>query len=143
MPTPAVSASDARAALQKEAARKQVAAQAVKMKAPRTKKAAIPENLAEQYGAKLSKRVESGKVDVPVADAPKKRLTKAEREARKQLLRPDEGLMERLQRATPVVTAKKVAKPRGWRFECGRCGRVLHFQTPGALCECGAIAVKD
>jgi hypothetical protein len=115
-----------------------------KKAAPKAKRVRVPENLAEQYGAKLSKRVESGITDVPTEDTPKKRLNKAEREARKQLLRPDEGLIERLQRAANLIPAKKVVKPKGWKFECGRCGRTTYFQTPSAdICVCGAIAVKD
>lgn len=112
-------------------------------KKTRVKRAIVPGNLAEQYGVKVSRRVESGQVDAPEVDAPKKRLTKVEREARNQLLRVDEGLLERLARVAAIVPAKKALKPRGWRFDCGRCGAVSHFETPVELCACGAIAVKE
>lgn len=112
-------------------------------KKPRVKRAIVPTNLAEQYGAKQSRRVESGQIEAPEVETPKKRLTKVEREARKQISRVDEGLLERLARAQAIIPAKKVAKPRGWRFECGRCGTVSHFETPVELCNCGAIAVKE
>jgi hypothetical protein len=112
-------------------------------KKTRVKRAIVPTNLAEQYGAKVSRRVESGKVEAPEVDAPKKRLTKVEREARNQLLRVDEGLLERLARAQAIIPAKRAPKPRGWRFDCGRCGAVSHFEAPVELCACGAIAVKN
>ena len=111
----------------------------------RAKRAKVPVNLAEQYGQSLSKRVEGG-VESPVAEeeTPKKRLNRAERAARRELMNPDDDLRARLQRAQSVVLSAKTEKrPRGWRFNCGRCGRTSYFETPGALCSCGALAIKE
>ena len=121
----------------------QASASVTPPKTPKKRRAKVPDNLAEQYGAKVSRRVESGATQIPVEEAPKKRLSKAERAARKELLRPDEGLLERLKRVSTLAPAPKVARVKGWRFECGRCRRVTHFQSQAGLCECGAIAIKE
>lgn len=113
--------------------------------AKRVKRAKVPLNLAEQYGQSLSKRVGNG-VELPVAEeeAPKKRLNRAERAARRELMNPDDDLRARLLRAQNAVPSVKPEKrPRGWRFDCGRCGRTSYFETPGALCSCGALAIKE
>lgn len=113
--------------------------------AKRLKKAKVPVNLAEQYGQSLSRRVESGAVTAPVEEeAPKKRLNRAERAARRELMAPDDDLRARLHRAQNVVpSAKPQKRPCGWRFDCGRCGQTSYFETPGALCSCGALAIKE
>jgi len=105
----------------------------------------VPENLAEQYGQSLSKRAESGvELPVPEDEAPKKRLNRAERAARRELMNPDDDLRARLARAhSAIPSAKPEKRPRGWRFDCGRCGQTSFFQTPGAICGCGALAIKD
>lgn len=113
--------------------------------AKKTRRSRVPANLAEQYGQNTSKRVESG-IELPSVEdeAPKKRLNRAERAARRELMNPDDDLRARLHRAhnsLPLVKAEK--RPRGWRFDCGRCGRTSYFQTSGAICNCGALALKD
>jgi hypothetical protein len=88
------------------------------------KRARVPANLAEQYGQNLSKRVENGVEAASDEDeSPKKRLSRAERAARREL--------------------RTEKRPRGWRFDCGRCGQTSYFQTSGALCNCGALALKE
>ena len=101
--------------------------------------------MAEQYGQSLSKRVEGGVEAVPVEDeTPKKRRTRAETQARRELMKPDEDLIARLLRAQNAVPTRKAEKrPAGWRFDCGRCGHTSYFQTTGALCSCGALAIKE
>jgi len=105
----------------------------------------IPVNLAEQYGQSLSKRVEGGALPAaPEEEAPKKRLNRAERQARRELMNPDDDLRARLERAhNAIPVARKEKRPRGWRFDCGRCGQTSFFQTNGAICSCGALAIKD
>jgi len=105
----------------------------------------IPVNLAEQYGQSLSKRVETGAVvSAPEEETPRKRLNRAERQARRELMNPDDDLRARLERAhNAVPSAPKEKRPRGWRFDCGRCGQTSFFQTTGAICSCGALAIKD
>lgn len=107
------------------------------------KRVYAPKDLAAQYGEKVVERPTAAPVLETVA--PKKRLNKAEREARRQLIKPDEGLRERLARASQVTVKKVKSEPRGkgWKFECGRCGTVSYFQTPGAVCVCGTIAIKE
>lgn len=116
-----------------------------KAPAKKAKRARVPANLVEQYGQNLSKRVESGVEIPPVEDeSPKKRLNRAERQARRDLMNPDDDLRARLLRAQSVIPTRKVEKrPPGWRFDCGRCGKTSYFQTTGAICNCGALALKD
>lgn len=111
----------------------------------KSKRAKVPANLAEQYGQSLSKRVENGIEDTAGEnDSPKKRLNRAERQARRELMNPNDDLMARLQRAHSIIpTAKTEKRPRGWRFDCGRCGQTSFFQTSGAICKCGALAIKE
>ena len=116
---------------------------AVKAKAEvKAKKVRVPKDLAAQYGEKTVERP----VITPLEpDAPKKRLSKAERQARHDLMKPSEGLMERLARANQISLRKPASEPRGkgWKFACGRCGAISYFQTPCGLCACGTIAVKE
>ena len=113
--------------------------------AKKTRRTKIPVNLAEQYGQSLSKRVEVGAPVPPVEEeTPRKRLNRAERAARRELMTPDDDLRARLHRAQNAVSvAKPEKRPRGWRFDCGRCGQTSYFQTPGAICNCGALALKE
>ncbi len=123
-----------------------VAPEPATSKAPKkTKRTKVPVNLAEQYGQSLSKRVEVGAPPAPVEEeAPKKRLNRAERTARRELMTPDDDLRARLHRAQNAVSlAKPEKRPRGWRFDCGRCGQTSYFQTTGAICPCGALAIKE
>ncbi len=111
---------------------------------PKTRRPRVPVNLAEQYGQSLSKRVENGAEVVVEEDSPKKRLSRAERQARRELMNPDDDLLARLHRIhNAVPTAKVEKRPRGWRFDCGRCGQTSYFQTNGAICQCGALAIKE
>ncbi len=115
-----------------------VAKPEVKARKPR-----VPKDLATQYGEKTTTRSE---IAPPLeAESPKKRLSKTEREARRALIKPSEGLLERLARASQITPQKSKAAPRGkgWKFECGRCGATSYFETPGGLCGCGTIAVKE
>jgi hypothetical protein len=109
----------------------------------KARKIRVPKDLAAQYGETPAKRPEI--VPVLEPETPRKRLNKAERDARRQLIRPDEDLRARLARATEIVVVKPKAAPRGkgWKFECGRCGQTSYFETPGGLCSCGTIALKD
>lgn len=110
---------------------------------PKARKPRVPADLAAQYGEKPTARPEI----VPLLDdkTPKKRLNKAEREARRELIKPDEGLLARLARTTQIVVKKPKSQPRGkgWKFECGRCGQTSYFETPAGLCACGAFAIKE
>ncbi|PQV64310.1 hypothetical protein B1R32_106156 [Abditibacterium utsteinense] len=108
----------------------------------KAKKVRVPKDLAAQYGEKISDRPASLSIE---PESPKKRLTKVERQARRDLIKPSEGLMERLARANQISLRKPPSEPRGkgWKFACGRCGAISYFQTPGGLCTCGTIAVKE
>ncbi len=111
--------------------------------AVKAKKVRVPKDLAAQYGEKTAIRPA-----VPLAlevEAPKKRLNKTERQARRDLMKPSESLMERLARANQITARKPASEPRGkgWKFQCGRCGATSYFQTPGGLCACGTIAIKE
>ena len=117
------------------------AADASGQTAPKVRRSRVPKDLAAQYGGALE--AEDAPRPVAEAPAPRKRLTRAKKEARTQMLQPDEGLLQRLQQANAVEVKKPASRGRGWEFECGRCGRVTRFQTPGAICECGAIAVRE
>lgn len=105
----------------------------------KAKRSRVPKDLAQQYGAVSE---EAPRVVAPIGEAPRKRLTRAERAARSQLVRPDDDVLQRLARAGEVARPMQ-KRGRGWEFECGFCGRTTRFQTPGALCECGAIAVRE
>ena len=109
--------------------------------APKARRSRVPKDLAAQYGGA------SESADVPrrVVEtvAPRKRLTRAEKEARSQLLRAGDEVLQRLQQANTIAAKKPERRGRGWEFECGCCGRISRFQTPGALCQCGAIAVRE
>ncbi|RYX86153.1 hypothetical protein EON83_02725 [bacterium] len=130
---------EAVAAIVEKTAPKKAAAGVKKARRPR-----VPVNLAEQYGQNLSKRVENG-VEIPSEeDTPKKRLNRAERQARRELMTPDDDLMARLHRVhNAIPSAKPIKRPKGWRFDCGRCGQTSFFQTSGAICTCGALAIKE
>ena len=106
----------------------------------KVKRSRAPKDLALQYGAASETEVAPRVVE---KSAPRKRLTRAAKEARSQMLRPDDDVLQRLQQANAVEVKKPATRGRGWVFECGRCGRVSRFQTPGAICECGAIAVRE
>lgn len=108
--------------------------------APKAKRSRAPRDLAAQYGAAPETEMAPR---IAEKNAPRKRLTRAEKEARTQLLTPDEELMQRLQQANAVEVKQPARRGRGWEFECGRCGRISRFQTAGAICECGAIAVRE
>lgn len=111
-------------------------------KAKSSRRSRVPDNLAEQYGQNLSRRP----AEPPPTASPRKRRTAAEREQRRQLMAPDPGLLQRLARVNDAASksAKRVPRPRGWQFHCGRCGTRTGFQTPAGLCPgCGAIAVRE
>lgn len=109
--------------------------------APKIKRSRAPKDLAAQYGG----APETGVAPRVVAEkpAPRKRLTRAAKEARSQMLRPDDDVLQRLQQANSIEVKKSATRGRGWEFECGRCGRITRFQTPAAICQCGAIAVRE
>ena len=110
--------------------------------APVARRSRVPKDLAAQYGA--APATDDGPRHAVVETAaPRKRLTRAKKEARSQLLRADDNVLQRLQQANAIEAKKPASRGRGWEFECGCCGRVTRFQTPAALCECGAIAVKE
>ena len=109
--------------------------------APKIKRSRVPKDLALQYGASPESDV-APRVVAP-KPAPRKRLTREAKAARSQMLRPDDGVLQRLQQANAIEVKKPASRGRGWEFECGRCGRISRFQTPGAICACGAIAVRE
>ncbi len=109
--------------------------------APKAKRSRVPKDLAAQYGG-ASQTEEAPRRAIETV-APRKRLTRAKKEARSQLLRADDEVLQRLQQANAIEAKKPERRGRGWEFECGCCGRVTRFQTPGAICECGAIAVRE
>ena len=108
--------------------------------APKIKRSRAPKDLALQYGGAATEEISR-----PVAEkvAPRKRLTREAKAARSQMLRPDDNVLQRLQQANAIEVKKPANRGRGWEFECGCCGRISRFQTPAAICECGAIAVKE
>ena len=108
----------------------------------KARKVRAPKDFAAQYGEKV---VERAAVPVLETETPKKRLNKEQRAARRELIKPDEGLLARLARASQVSSIKPRSEPRGkgWKFQCGRCGQTSYFPVPAALCDCGAIAIKD
>lgn len=109
--------------------------------APKVRRSRAPKDLALQYGAApATEDVARNVVEKP---APRKRLTREAKAARSQMLRPDDDVLQRLQQANAVEAKKPASRGRGWEFECGRCGRITRFQTPGAICACGAIAVRE
>lgn len=111
---------------------------------PRVKRVKVPDNLGEQYGESASKRADSADIPVLEPETTKKRLTKTERQARRDLMRPDE-VMARLKRLNdlPMRKAPVEKREKGWKFQCGRCGKVSYFQTPGGICNCGALAIRE
>lgn len=111
---------------------------------PRAKRAKVPDNLAEQYGAKVAKRAEMPEIVVLEPETPKRRLTKTERQARRDLMKPDD-VLARLQAAQNIPLRQMPVEKRekGWKFQCGRCGTTSYFQTPGGVCECGALAIRE
>ena len=111
---------------------------------PRAKRAKVPDNLVEQYGANTAKRADLSEIAVLEPETPKRRLTKTERQARRDLMRPDE-VLARLQAAQNIPLRKIPVEKRekGWKFQCGRCGATSYFQTPGGVCECGALAIRE
>ncbi len=108
---------------------------------PKIKRSRAPKDLAAQYGA--APETEVAPRVIAEKTAPRKRLTREAKAARSQMLRPDDDVLQRLQQANAVEVKKPASRGRGWEFECGCCGRVTRFQTPAAICECGAIAVKE
>ena len=108
--------------------------------APKIKRSRAPKDLALQYGGAATEDVPRPVAEKPT---PRKRLTREAKAARSQMLRPDDDVLQRLQQANAVEVKKTASRGRGWEFECGRCGRVSRFQTPAAICACGAIAVKE
>lgn len=115
--------------------------EAARVVAPRIKRSRAPKDLAAQYGA--APETDVAPRVVAEKNVPRKRLTRAAKEARSQMLRPDDDVLQRLQQANAVEVKKPASRGRGWEFECGCCGRTTRFQTPAAICECGAIAVKE
>lgn len=117
-------------------------AKPAKTKEVRAKKSRVPADLAAQYGEKVVERVVAPPVEAEIV---KKRLNKIERQARRDLIKPSDDLMARLARLNQIGARKPKAEPRGkgWKFQCGRCGTTSYFETPGGLCACGAIAIKE
>jgi hypothetical protein len=116
----------------------------------KTKRARVPADLALQYGEKATKR--NTRADVIPAKERRARRDAAAREKLRQLMRPDEGIMERLARAGALggdieTTAKSrptVRRSRKWEARCGKCGIKGLFATPAALCQkCGTILIRN
>ena len=114
--------------------------------APTVKRMRVPADLAERYGENRKERkvVEA----VPVAEK-KARKTAEQREKLRQLMTPDDDILQRLARVAsgpsrPAPRQKKVARSKSeWESRCGKCGIVGSFSTPAALCaKCGAITVR-
>ncbi len=115
---------------------------AIKTGELKAKRVRVPKDLAAQYGEKTVVRVAAAPVEAEIV---KKRLNKVERQARRDLIKPSDDLMARLARANQIAARKPKTEPRGkgWKFVCGRCGITSFFETPGGLCACGTIAVKE
>lgn len=106
----------------------------------------MPADLAERYGENRKERkvVEAA----PVVEK-KARKTAEQREKLRQLMTPDDDILQRLacaasgsSRPAPRQKKAKLLKSE-WESRCGKCGMAAVFSTPAALCtKCGAIAVR-
>lgn len=114
--------------------------------APKVKRTRVPADLAERYGENRKER----KVAEPSTVAQKKaRKTAEQREKLRQLMTPDDDILQRLARAAagssrPAPRQKKATRSKAeWESRCGKCGVTAVFSTPAALCmKCGAITVR-
>ena len=114
--------------------------------APKVKRTRVPADLAERYGENRKER----KVAEPSPVAQKKaRKTAEQREKLRQLMTPDDDILQRLARAAagssrPAPRQKKATRSKAeWESRCGKCGVTAVFSTPAALCmKCGAITVR-
>lgn len=114
--------------------------------APKVKRTRVPADLAERYGENRKER----KVAEPSPVAEKKaRKTAEQREKLRQLMTPDDDILQRLARAAagssrPAPRQKKATRSKAeWESRCGKCGVTAVFSTPAALCmKCGAITVR-
>lgn len=116
--------------------------------AVRAKRARVPADLAQQYGEKAARKAPAPK---ETAAARKARRNAEERAKLRELMTPDEELIQRLARlrgeVTPVSNGKtktaSTRRSRSWESRCGKCGTNSTFKTAAALCtKCGAIAVR-
>lgn len=109
----------------------------------KAKRSRVPADLAAQYGEKTAT---STRVVVEEAPLRKPRRTAAARAKLQQALKPDEGILARLERAkTAGMTKKRVPSRRSknWNARCGRCGSQVNLATPAGLCpKCGAILMR-
>lgn len=109
----------------------------------RAKRSRVPKDFAEKYSTPQKER----KVIAPFPVVAKKaRKTADERAKIRQLMMPDDDLIQRLARSQTLSTKVKVAPQRhtkNWESRCGKCGTTTTFSTPAALCgKCGAITVR-
>jgi len=104
----------------------------------------VPADLAAQYGQKsqAAPRVTAAE-EAPLR---KPRRTAAARAKLQQALRPDEGILARLEHAKTAGMNKKHEpgrRSKNWKARCGRCGVQSEFSVPAAVCpKCGAILMR-
>jgi len=116
------------------------------LNAPKAKRPRVPADFAERYGENRKDRKVTAAL--PVAEK-KARKTAEQREKLRQLMTPDDDILQRLARAAsgssrPAPRPKKATRSKSeWESRCGKCGITTTFSTPAALCaKCGAIAVR-
>ena len=111
---------------------------------PKAKRTRVPADLAAQYGERMNLKAEAR----PVVEEAKPRRPRRDAAARaklKELLRPDETLVERLARANTVSLPKRTPtrRSKNWRTRCGKCGTEGNFAVAAALCSrCGTILIR-
>ncbi len=110
---------------------------------PKAKRSRVPADFADKYSGPRKER----KVVAPIPTVEKKaRKTAQQREKLRQLMTPDDDIVQRLARAANTTSKMPAHKPRRkaqWESRCGKCGVVATFTTPAAVCaKCGAIAVR-
>ena len=108
---------------------------------PKAKRSRVPKDFADKYSAPQKER--KVVAALPIAEK-KARKTAQQREQQRQLMTPDDDLVQRLSRvATVKVAPSKPRRKAQWESRCGKCGVTTTFSTPAALCaKCGAIAVR-
>jgi hypothetical protein len=146
--TKAVASKAAKPVLQKMA----VAAAAVVKPATMTgkgenkaKRARVPVDLAAQYGERVNDKA-AARVDAIETKTRRPRRDAAARAKLKELLRPDESVVERLARLHSAGTTRPRAvsrRSKHWETRCGKCGTAGKFAGAATLCaRCGTILIR-
>lgn len=107
----------------------------------KAKRTRVPKDFAQTYGENVKER----KVELPTKER-RARKTAQQREQLRQLIAPDESILQRLSRVQSTIPKPQRISPRRtkkWESRCGKCGVVTTFTTNASLCSrCGAIAVR-